>query len=189
MSLWCLDQPIFSSASLLGVLRLGSWALQKGRVSLRGVLVFPVLQTKWRGGASIGQSTKITLCDFYNEHIITKELNWSLSYLNYWEKVCGFETETYVTCINTERHVTCTVFILLFLCSRSSGGTKGKSQKLWAPTPGFMTGYPKMTCLVSLTLSVMHCALGKTASSFVFPLKWLIWSKQPHSACGDSFAA
>lgn len=75
------------------------------------------------------------------------------------------------------------MFILFFLCSRSSGGTKGKNQKLWAPTPGFMTGYHKMTCLVRLILFGMDCTLGKTVS-FVFPLEWLIQATEPCNACG-----
>lgn len=76
------------------------------------------------------------------------------------------------------------MFILFFLCSRSSGGTKEKNQKLWALTPGFMTGYPKTTCLVRLILSGMHCVLGKTVSFFVFPLKSLIQAKESHYTCG-----
>jgi len=70
------------------------------------------------------------------------------------------------------------VFILVFLCSRSSGDTKVKNQKLLAPTPGFMTGYPKMTCLVRMILSGMNYTLRKVIS-FVFLLKWLIWLKEP----------
>lgn len=74
---------------------------------------------------------------------------------------------------NTERHITHTMLILFFLCSRSSGDTKGKNQKLWAPTPGFLTGYHKMTCLVRLFYLGWIAHLEKRFP-FVFPVEWLI---------------
>lgn len=78
------------------------------------------------------------------------------------------------------------MLILFFLCSRSSGGTKGKNQKVWAPTPGFMTGYHKTTWLVRLILCRMDGTLGKTVS-FAFPLEErLIQATEPCNTCGYS---
>lgn len=94
--------------------------------------------------------------------------------MNHGGKGWGFKIRSYFMCNNTKGHATRTVFILAFLRLRSFGGTKERNQKLWAPTPGLMTGYPKMICLVRLILSEMHYPLGKTVS-FVLLLKWLIW--------------
>lgn len=79
---------------------------------------------------------------------------------------------------NTEDNAAVIAFISVCLSSRFSGDTKVKNQTPWAPTPRFMTGYPKMTCSVRLTLSGMNYTLGK-ATSFIFLLKWLIWVKEP----------
>ena len=108
----------FLSASLLDVPQPGSWALQRGRLlsHLLGSsgVSSSLNQMMWKCVHRPKYKNVIALCAFCNKHIITNQrtkLEWS--YLNYWEKIHGSETKPCITCKNTERHITCTIFLIL----------------------------------------------------------------------------